>query len=227
LGGRAYDCLVVDFGLLEDAGRGVDALRTRSVSPGLAIIVRVRRTLSREEYLALHTVADAVVQSGVNADETLLACSSRFLHTPSAALSERQQGILRERRAKSAELIGARVLVIDDDIRNIFAMTTALERHGASVVSSEDGRTGLELLQGAEPVDAVMVDVMMPEMDGYEVMRRIRADDRFKKLPVIAVTAKAMAADREKCIAAGATDYMAKPVEIERLVTLLKLRLLH
>src|SRR5690606_31977731 len=117
-------------------------------------------------------------------------------------------------------------LVIDDDIRNIFAMTSALERRGAQVACAENGHAGLEILQSGREVDVVMVDIMMPEMDGYEVIRRIRADERFRELQVVAVTAKAMSSDREKCISAGATDYMAKPVDIDRLVTLLKIRLM-
>jgi CheY-like chemotaxis protein len=123
------------------------------------------------------------------------------------------------------ELEGAKILVVDDDVRNIFAITSALEAHHANVLYAENGRDGLAMLEKTPDVDAVLMDIMMPEMDGYEVMKRIRAQVRFKQLPIIAVTAKAMRADREKCIQAGATDYIAKPVNIDHLLSLLRVSL--
>ena len=123
------------------------------------------------------------------------------------------------------ELEGKTILVVDDDVRNIFAITSALERHHASVAYAENGRDGLALLEQTPNIDAVLMDIMMPEMDGYEVMRRIRAQPRFKELPIIAVTAKAMRADREKCMQAGANDYIAKPVDMDQLLSLLRVSL--
>jgi CheY-like chemotaxis protein len=115
-----------------------------------------------------------------------------------------------------------RVLIIDDDVRNIFAMTSALERHGALVSYADNGQQGLELLNAGPPPQAVLVDIMMPELDGYEIMRRIRQQPRHARLPLIAVTAKAMPADREKCLRAGATHYLAKPVDAAQLVSALR-----
>jgi CheY-like chemotaxis protein len=112
--------------------------------------------------------------------------------------------------------------VIDDDVRNIFAVTSALERHHAQVVYAENGKDGLAVLEENPDVDVVLTDVMMPEMDGYEVMQRIRSQERFRSLPIIAITAKAMRADREKCIQAGASDYIAKPVDMDQLLSLLR-----
>jgi CheY-like chemotaxis protein len=121
-------------------------------------------------------------------------------------------------------LTGKTVLVIDDDVRNIFAITSALERFEIRVLYADNGKDGLALLE-KQPVDVVLMDIMMPEMDGYEVIQRIRAVPRWKDLPVIAVTAKAMGSDREKCILAGATDYIAKPVDMAHLLSVLRLRL--
>jgi HAMP domain-containing protein/signal transduction histidine kinase/DNA-binding response OmpR family regulator len=222
----AFDCLVLDLSLL-DSHSTPASLRIQSLSPHLAIIAHTRKELSRAEVAALEREVDALVQWWVDGAEKLLKWSTLFLHTPLTILSDEQRAALIRGGSVQEELNGTKVLVVDDDIRNIFAMTSALERRGARVVCAENGRAGLEILEGGEDVDVVMVDVMMPEMDGYEVMRRIRADGRFQDLPVIAVTAKAMSADREKCIASGATDYMSKPVDIDRLLTLLRLRLMH
>jgi CheY-like chemotaxis protein len=114
------------------------------------------------------------------------------------------------------------VLIVDDDIRNIFSLTGVLEQHQVQVVHAESGRQGIERLQTAENVDMVLMDVMMPDMDGYETMRQIRRVDRFRKLPIIAITAKAMKGDREKCIAAGASEYISKPVDADQLVSMMR-----
>jgi CheY-like chemotaxis protein len=119
-------------------------------------------------------------------------------------------------------LAGKKVVLVDDDIRNIFALTSVLERHGMEVLSVENGKDALELLQKAPHVDVVLMDIMLPEMDGYETTRRIREVPRFRKLPIIALTAKAMKGDREKCIEAGASDYIAKPVDPDQLLSLLR-----
>jgi CheY-like chemotaxis protein len=145
-----------------------------------------------------------------------------LLHRPAEALTSAQRRLLLEAMQRRAALAGLRVLIIDDDVRNIFAMTSALERHGALVTYADNGHQGLELLNAGPPVHAVLVDIMMPELDGYEVMRRIREQPRHRALPLIAVTAKAMPADREKCIHAGATHYLAKPIDADQLVSALR-----
>jgi CheY-like chemotaxis protein len=122
-------------------------------------------------------------------------------------------------------LAGKRILIIDDDVRNIFSMTSLLERHRVDVIFAENGRDGIELLKKAPNVDTVLVDVMMPEMDGYETMREIRKIRRFKTIPIIALTAKAMKGDREKCVEVGASDYISKPADVERLLSLLRVYL--
>src|SRR5581483_1309010 len=136
---------------------------------------------------------------------------SLFLHRPSGKLSPDHRRILEDENNADPGLQGKKVLVIDDDVRNIFSLTSLLERHGMEVVFAENGQDGIELLNAAREIDAILVDIMMPDMDGYETMGEIRKIPRFRNTPIIALTAKAMKGDREKCIEAGATDYVSKP----------------
>jgi CheY-like chemotaxis protein len=137
-------------------------------------------------------------------------------------LPEEKRAILKRLHDPDAVLAGKKVLIVDDDIRNIFAMTSMLERYKMNVISAETGKAAIESLQNTPNVDLVLMDIMLPEMDGYETMRAIRSMYGFEMLPIIALTAKAMRGDREKCIDAGASDYIAKPVDTDRLLTLLR-----
>ncbi|MFL5263184.1 MAG: response regulator, partial [Anaeromyxobacteraceae bacterium] len=150
-------------------------------------------------------------------DETAL-----FLHRAQGTLPEPKQRLLAQARETDRMLRGRTVLVVDDDVRNIFAVTSVLERHGVRVLYAEDGRASLEVLRRAPAVDAVLMDVMMPEMDGYATMAAIRANPALAALPIIALTAKAMKGDRERCVEAGASDYITKPVDTDRLLSLLR-----
>ncbi|MBV8907304.1 MAG: response regulator, partial [Acidobacteriia bacterium] len=150
-------------------------------------------------------------------DETVL-----LLHRAESDLSEMQRNILRELRQSDRTLAGSKVLVVDDDLRNIFALSSLLEEHNLRVVHAENGRAGIEALQEHSDVDAVLMDIMMPEMDGLETMRAIRQMPKFRNLPIIALTAKAMKGDREKCLEAGASDYVTKPVDLEQLFSVLR-----
>jgi CheY-like chemotaxis protein len=154
--------------------------------------------------------------------ERVLAETTLLLHRDTKELSEAQQGILDEIRQGELPLAGRRVLVIDDDLRNIFALTSVLEQHQVQVMHAENGRTGIEMLRASKEVDIVLMDVMMPEMDGYETCRAIRDLAEFKSLPIIALTAKAMKGDREKCLQAGASDYVTKPVDLEQLFSVMR-----
>jgi CheY-like chemotaxis protein len=158
----------------------------------------------------------------VDSIEHLLEETVLFLHRAEIDLSESQREILGSVRRGDSRLSGKKVLVVDDDVRNIFALTTVLEQHGLQVVHAENGRAGIEMLRKTPGVDGVLMDIMMPEMDGYETMRAIRQITEFRSLPIIAVTAKAMKGDRAKCIEAGASDYITKPVDLDQLFSVLR-----
>jgi CheY-like chemotaxis protein len=160
----------------------------------------------------------------IESQDRLVEELALHLHRAEAELPEAQRRSLDELRRNDPQLSGRRVLIVDDDVRNIFAVTSVLEAHKIEVLHAENGKDGLALLDATPDVDAVLMDIMMPEMDGYEVIREIRKRDEFQKLPVIAVTAKAMRADREKCLQAGASDYLAKPVDPDKLLSLLRVR---
>ena len=145
-----------------------------------------------------------------------------FLHRTLADLEDRQRSMIEQLQHAELVLADKTVLVDDDDVRNIFALTSLLERYGMRVVYAENGKDGLEVLETTPSVDIVLMDIMMPDMDGYETMRAIRGIEKFRELPIIALTAKAMKGDREKCIEAGASDYIPKPVETEQLASLLR-----
>jgi CheY-like chemotaxis protein len=218
-----FHCMVLDLGLPDM--RGIDLLthiKQRGEPESLPIIVYTGRDLGSKEETELRKFVEAIIVKDVRSPERLLYETSLYLHRNDATLSEVQRRVLDELERTVPALASSKILVVDDDVRNIFAITSALERHGANVVFAENGRDGLELLEKTPNIRAVLMDIMMPEMDGYEVIRRIRAEPRYQGLPVIAVTAKAMQTDREKCIEAGATDYIAKPVDVEHLLSLLR-----
>ena len=226
---KAYRCVVMGGGLA-DAVDFVRAVRRHDALADLPMVLSEAApttevtTVSSEEQAAQSArlaQLDRLAVKVVTSLPKLLAETSIFLHLPESEMSEAQRTMLAELQRRTDTLDGARVLVIDDDVRNIFAVTSALERHKASVIFAENGQDGLDMLAN-NAVDVVLTDIMMPEMDGYEVIRRIRAQARFEKLPVIAVTAKAMQADREKCIQAGASDYIAKPVDMDHLLSILR-----
>jgi len=152
----------------------------------------------------------------------LLDLTTFFLHRPVAKLSEEQRHLLLDMHQSNKLLAGKKVLVVDDDMRNIFALSSVLEEYDMVVASADNGRDAIELLQDDPDVDIVLMDIMMPEMDGMETMREIRKVAKLKDLPIVAVTAKAMKGDREKCIEAGAWDYLAKPVDTDQMLAVLR-----
>jgi CheY-like chemotaxis protein len=180
------------------------------------------RALTREEELEFSRLSRTGVLRRATANERLLDESVLLLHRAEADLNASQQRLLEELRETDLTLFGKKVLVVDDDVRNIFALTSLLEDHNLKVVHAENGRAGIELLKKMPDVDLVLMDIMMPEMDGYETMRAIREIPEFRQLPIIALTAKAMKGDRAKCIEAGASDYITKPVDLEQLFSVLR-----
>ncbi|UPG88025.1 response regulator [Luteibacter aegosomaticola] len=215
-----FDCLVMDL-VLPD-GSGYDLLEHMAASEAFAfppVIVYTGRSLTREEEQRLRRYSRSIIIKGARSPERLLDEVTLFLHSVEASLPTDQQRLLREARKRDAMLDGRTVLLAEDDVRNIFALTSVLEPLGVRLEIARNGREAVERLAHAD-VDLVLMDIMMPEMDGLEAMRRIRADSRFAELPIIALTAKAMSDDRERCLAAGANDYIAKPIDIDKLVSL-------
>jgi len=222
---KAVTCVVLDLTLPDMSGLALlQRIKQQERLDDVPVIVFAPEELSAEVEAQLDRLGHHGIVKLARTAATLLGESSLFLHLAEAELTEAQRGLLPELHRAETSLAGARVLVIDDDVRNIFAVTSALERHQAQVVFAENGKDGLSVLDD-NPVDVVLTDIMMPEMDGHEVIRRIRAQERFKRLPVIAVTAKAMHDDREKCIQAGASDYISKPVDMDHLLSILRVHL--
>jgi CheY-like chemotaxis protein len=162
------------------------------------------------------------VVKGASSPERLFDETTLFLHRVEANLPEEKRRLLAEVQRMDESLLGRKVLIVDDDVRNIFALSALLERRGMKPITAESAREGLAALKKTPDVSAVLMDVMMPDMDGYEAMRAIRKNPKYKRMPIIALTAKAMKGDREKCIEAGASDYIAKPVDVDQLFSLLR-----
>jgi hypothetical protein len=223
LGRQHYDCVVLDLVLPDRSGLELlQEIKSRPELATLPIVVYTAKDVSREEETQLRRLAQTIILKDVRSPERLLDETALYLHRNAENLPEAKRKILVQLHSSDAVLAGKKVVLVDDDIRNIFALTSLLERHGMEVTSVDNGKDALELLEKSSHVDAVLMDIMLPEMDGYETTRRIRALPRFKKLPVIALTAKAMKGDREKCIDAGASDYVSKPVDPDQLLTLLR-----
>jgi CheY-like chemotaxis protein len=167
-------------------------------------------------------VAKTIVIKDVRSPERLVHETAMFLHRSPLALPEAQRRMIEQIDDAGSGLAGRKVLIVDDDLRNIFALTTVLERYHMKVAFAENGRDGINLLEADGDIEIVLMDIMMPEMDGYDTIREIRKNARFKSLPIITLTAKAMKGDRDKCLAAGASDYITKPVDVSRLLSLMR-----
>ncbi len=218
-----YDCVILDLGLPDMTG--FDLLKTLERDGHTAIppvIVYTGRDLTREEEMKLREYAESIIIKGVKSDERLLDETSLFLHRMVDKMPEKQRKMIINLHDTDLLLKDKKILMVDDDMRNIFALTKILEEKGMKVVKADDGKMALSALEKDPHVDLVLMDIMMPVMDGYETMRRIRRQARFHRLPIIALTAKAMAGDRDLCIEAGANDYLAKPVDVKRLLSMLR-----
>jgi len=221
---QPFDCVVLDLRLPDMSG--FDVLKRLSETPSLCdmpVVVFTGRELSPDEDAELHRMARSVVVKGVESPERLLDETALFLHRPLRNLSPAKQKMLDRLHRSDDALAGKKVLVVDDDVRNIFALSSVLERRGMIVLTAGTGREAVATLQETPDVAIVLMDVMMPEMDGYETMEVIRQDPAFRRLPIIALTAKAMKGDREKCLEAGASEYLAKPVNTEQLLSTLRM----
>ncbi|NUO51969.1 MAG: response regulator, partial [Polyangiaceae bacterium] len=218
-----FDCCVVDLRLPDMTGFDLlDQLRGDPALRDLPIVVFTGKELSDEEEARLRAVAKSIVLKDVQSPERLLDETALFLHRVLEDLPEHKRQMIERLHGSTKALSERKVLVVDDDARNIFALTTVLENQEMEVLSATNGRQAIEIIQNTPDLSVVLMDIMMPEMDGYETMREIRKDARFRTLPILALTAKAMKGDREKCLEAGASDYIAKPVNTDQLLSLLR-----
>jgi CheY-like chemotaxis protein/nitrogen-specific signal transduction histidine kinase len=219
-----YDCAVLDLRLPDMSGFDVlEQVRDDPTLADLPVVVFTGKELSPDEDARLHTLARSVVVKGVESPERLLDETSLFLHRVVAHLPEEKQRMLDRLHRSDDDLIGKKVLVVDDDARNIFALSSALERRGMTVLTAGNGHEAIATLDATPGVAIVLMDIMMPGMDGYQTMQAIRRKPELRRLPIVALTAKAMKGDREKCLDAGASDYLAKPVNTEQLLSVLRL----
>jgi len=221
---QPFDCAVLDLRLPDMSGFDVlEHIKEDSRLSDVPVVVFTGKELSPEEDTRLHTLARSVVVKGVESPERLLDETSLFLHRVLADLPPDKQQMLDRLHRSDEDLVGKKVLVVDDDIRNIFALSSVLERRGMEVLTAGTGDEAIATLEGTSGVAIVLMDIMMPQMDGYQTMQAIRQMPPHRRLPIIALTAKAMKGDREKCLDAGASDYLAKPVNTEQLLSALRM----
>ena len=218
---EAYDCIVLDLGLPGMSGlEFLEQMAQRGHTP--PVVVYSGRDLSREESLRIRQYTDSIVVKGARSPDRLLDEVSLFLHSirhgnATSADEARPAGGVDE-----ADLRGRRVLIVDDDMRNLFALSKVLRTKGVDVAMAQDGRKAIDTLEKDPAIELVLMDIMMPVMDGYDTMRAIREQHAFARLPIIALTAKAMRGDREKCLEAGANDYLSKPIDVDRLLSMIR-----
>jgi CheY-like chemotaxis protein len=220
---KVFDCLIVDLELPDMSGE--ELLRELSAEEGFAfppVIVHASRDLTREEEEKLLRYSRSIIIKSARSPERLLDEVTLFLHKVESELSSERRSMLRLARSRDRALENRKILVVDDDVRNIFAITSVLESRGATVEIGRNGVDAVARLEAMDDIDLVLMDIMMPEMDGYQAMAAIRQQPRFARLPIIAVTARAMRDDQERCLRAGANDYIAKPVDLDRLVSLVR-----
>jgi CheY-like chemotaxis protein/signal transduction histidine kinase len=218
------DCVVLDLRLPDMSGFEVlDSIRNDETLSDVPVVVFTGRELSVEEDAELHTMARSIVVKGVESPERLLDETSLFLHRVITELPVEKQRMLEKLNSSDEDLVGRTALLVDDDARNIFALSSVLERRGMNVLTATTGSEAVTLVESNPEIAVVLMDIMMPQMDGYQTIGAIRADPSFRRLPIIALTAKAMKGDREKCLEAGASDYLAKPVNTEQLLLAIRM----
>ncbi|MDR3580482.1 MAG: response regulator [Oryzomonas sp.] len=223
LSDEPFDCIVLDLGLADMSGFNLlEHIRNLEQSRHIPVIIHTGQELSAEDTRRLQHYSESIIIKGAKSPERLLNEVTLFLHVMESRLPPHKQRMIRTSLDTETLLAGKKVLLVDDDMRNVFSLSSVLAEKGMLIVEAENGKVALAKLEEHPDVNIVLMDVMMPEMDGYEATRRIRKDLRFARLPIIALTAKAMKGDRQACLEAGASDYITKPVETDRLLSLLR-----
>ncbi|MEX0929674.1 MAG: response regulator, partial [Balneolales bacterium] len=221
-----FDAVILDLKLQDKSGfRILDEIEKTPDLHRLPVIIYTKKNLTQKDESRLKKLATRIIVKTVRSPERLLDEACLFLHKPVSDFSAARQKMLQKIYESGEGLAGKKVLAVDDDIRNIFALSVALKRHDIEVTTAENGKEALKILENDPGMDMILMDIMMPEMDGYETIREIRKKPKFECLPILALTAKAMKGDREKCLGAGASDYISKPVDIDQLVSLMRVRL--
>ncbi|BBX03873.1 two-component system sensor histidine kinase/response regulator [Mycolicibacterium moriokaense] len=222
-GSTSYDCLVLDLGLPDIDGIDlIDRIKDQLKQQSLPVIVHTGRELTAAETERLEALASAIVLKNARSPERLLDETALFLHRVATDMPDSAREILANTTRIDESLQGTTVLLVDDDVRNVFSLGSLLKRYGITVIPARNGQEGLDSLAAHPEIGLVLMDIMMPVMDGYEAMRRIRAESHWKSLPIVALTAKAMKGDRQKCLDAGASDYVTKPVDMDQLTSVLR-----
>jgi CheY-like chemotaxis protein len=221
---QPFDCVVLDLRLPDMSGFEVlEEMERDDALADIPVVVFTGRELSADEDAQLHSRARSIVVKGVESPERLLDETALFLHRVVTDLPSEKQRMLEQLNSSDEDLLRRTVLLVDDDARNIFALSSVLERRGMNVLTATTGGEAIEIVNTTPDLAIVLMDIMMPEMDGYQTISVIRENPALRRLPIIALTAKAMKGDREKCLEAGASDYLAKPVNIEQLLSVLRM----
>jgi CheY-like chemotaxis protein len=217
------DCIILDYSLPDMEGSELVSKVTRAKKRLTPVIVYSARDFNKKELHQLNENSNSIVAKSANSIEQLLEETISQLHINHKDLSREKRRIVENIRSKEDILSGRTILVVDDDVRNLFALTTVFERYNIDVITAESGKDAIQILNDTPKIEMVLMHIMMPEMDGYETTQKIRREHKNSSLPIIAVTAKAMKGDRQKCIEAGASDYITKPVKIDQLLSLMRL----
>lgn len=219
---QAFDCMILDLGLRDMTGFNLLEILKQEDLLEIPVIIYTGKEITSEEEAELKKYAETIIVKGPRSMERLTSEVSLFLHSVDSRLSQKKRKIVKVNHVKEVGLSGKKILIVDDDMRNVFALTSVLEENNIDVIVGRNGKEGIDKLKENPDIDLVLMDIMMPEMDGYTAMGEIRKTEEYQNLPIIALTAKAMKEDRNKCIEAGANDYLTKPVDTDKLISLLR-----